>query len=79
MPRWQGEPGAAYVEFFTDLLSNVPMASAARLGNGDTHLINVDLPYQMRGRQVSEMNVPGEVNVVIITRKVRTFLPAPTT
>lgn len=72
-------PVSIGVEFFTDLLSNVPMASAARLGNGDAHLINVDLPYQMRGRQVSEMNVPGEVNVVAITRKGRTFLPTPTT
>jgi trk system potassium uptake protein TrkA len=72
-------PVSIGVEFFTDLLSNVPMESAARLGNGEANLINVELPYQMRGRRVSEMNIPGEVNVVAITRKGRTFLPTPKT
>ncbi len=68
-------PVSIGVEFFTDLLSNAPIDLAARLGHGEAHLINVELPYQMRGRRVSEMNVPGEVNVVAITRKGRTFLP----
>lgn len=72
-------PVSIGVEFFTDLLANVPMDSVARLGNGDANLINVELPYQMRGRQVSEMNIPGQVNVVAITRMGRTFLPTPKT
>lgn len=72
-------PVSIGVEFFTDLLSNVPMDSAARLGNGEASLINVELPFQMRGRRVSEMNVSGEVHVVAITRKGRTFLPTPKT
>jgi trk system potassium uptake protein TrkA len=55
------------------------MDIAARLGNGDASLINVELPYQMRGRRVSEMNVLGEVHVVAITRQGRTFLPTPKT
>ncbi len=68
-------PVSIGVEFFTDLLSNAPMDLAARLGNGEANLINVELPYSMRGRQVSEMNIPGKINVVAITRKGRTFLP----
>lgn len=55
------------------------MDSAVRLGNGEAHLINVELPSQMQGRRVSEMNVSGEVNVVAITRKGLTFLPTPKT
>lgn len=68
-------PVSIGVEFFTDLLSNVSMEPVAHLGHGEANLINVELPYPMRGRQVGEMNVPGEVNVVAITRKGRTFLP----
>lgn len=72
-------PVSIGVEFFSDLLSNVRMESAAHLGNGEANLVNVELPYQMRGRLVGEMNVPGEVNVVAITRKGQTFLPTPKT
>ena len=67
------------VEFFMDLLSNSPMETAARLGTGDALLVNVDIPFRLNGRKVSEMNVPGEVTVVGITRKGKTFLPTPQT
>jgi trk/ktr system potassium uptake protein len=67
------------VEFFADLLSNLPLESAARLGTGDANLIDVELPYKMKGRLVSEMDVPGEVIVVAITRGGKTFLPTPKT
>ncbi len=40
-------------------------------------MINVQLPYKMKGRLVSDMNVPGEVIVVAITRDGKTFLPTP--
>ncbi len=72
-------PVSIGVEYFADLLSNVPMDSVAHLGNGEANLINVELPYPMQGRRVSEMNVSGEINVVAITRKGRTFLPTPKT
>jgi trk system potassium uptake protein TrkA len=72
-------PVSIGVEFFVDLLSNLPLESAARLGAGDANLINVELPYKMKGRLVSEMNVPGEVIVVAITRGGKTLLPTPKT
>ncbi len=72
-------PVSIGVEFFADLLSNLPMDPAARLGTGDANLINVELPYQMRDRLVSEMNIPGEVIVAAITREGKTFLPTPQT
>jgi trk system potassium uptake protein TrkA len=72
-------PVSIGVEFFADLLSNIPMESAARLGTGDANLINVELPYKMKGRLVSEMNVPSQVIVVAITRRGTTFLPTPKT
>lgn len=72
-------PVSIGVDFFADLLSNVPMESAARLGAGGANMINVQLPYKMKGRLVSDMNVPGEVIVVAITREGKTFLPTPKT
>ncbi len=68
-------PVSIGVEFFVDLLSNSPMEQAARLGTGDAQLVNVEIPYRMIGRRVSEMNVTGEVSVVAITRDGKTFLP----
>jgi trk system potassium uptake protein TrkA len=72
-------PVSIGVEFFADLLSNLPLESAARLGTGDANLIDLELPHKMKGRLVSEMNVPGEVIVVAITRGGKTFLPTPKT
>ncbi len=72
-------PVSIGVEFFVDLLSNSPLEQAARLGTGDAQLVNVEIPFRLSGRRVSEMNVPGEVSVVAITREGKTFLPTPQT
>jgi trk system potassium uptake protein len=72
-------PVSIGVEYFADLLSNSPTDAAAPLGNGDANLINVEIPHPFCGRRVSDMNVPGEVNVVAITRTGKTFIPTPKT
>jgi trk system potassium uptake protein len=45
-------------------------------GNGEVALVHVELPPQLTGRNVMQLNVPGEVMVVSITRNDRAFIPA---
>lgn len=45
-------------------------------GNGEVALVHVELPPQLTGRNVLQLNVPGEIMVVSITRKDHAFVPA---
>jgi trk system potassium uptake protein TrkA len=45
-------------------------------GNGEVTLVQLELPSQLIGRTVQQLNVPGEVMVVAITRNDRAFIPA---
>jgi trk system potassium uptake protein TrkA len=44
-------------------------------GNGDVALVHVELPPQLTGHSVMQLNVPGEVMVVSITRDDHAFVP----
>ncbi len=43
--------------------------------DGGTSLVRVEVPAQLNSRQVMQMNIPGEVMVVAITRNDQTFIP----
>lgn len=43
--------------------------------DGGTSLVRVEIPAQLIGHQVIQMNIPGEVMVVAITRNDQTFIP----
>jgi trk system potassium uptake protein TrkA len=43
--------------------------------DGGTSLVRVEVPAQLNSRQVMQMNIPGEVLVVAITRNDQTFIP----
>jgi trk system potassium uptake protein TrkA len=45
-------------------------------GSGEVALVHVELPPQLAGRNVMQLNVPGEVMVVSITRNDHAFVPA---
>ena len=44
-------------------------------GSGEVVLVHVELPPQLTGRNVMQLNVPGEVMVVSITRDDHAFVP----
>ena len=44
-------------------------------GNGEVHLMTMEIPAHLAGRLVKHLNVPGEINVITITRKGQAFLP----
>ena len=45
-------------------------------GNGEVTLVQLELPSQLIGRTVQQLNVPGEVLVAAITRNAQAFIPA---
>jgi len=68
-------PVAIGVRRLADLLSHAPLDSSASLGDGRIDLVDVEIPHLFAGRGVAELAVPGEFQVVAITRGGRTFLP----
>jgi trk system potassium uptake protein TrkA len=59
-----------------ELLSFSPFGSHQSLGAGQVDLVDVDVPPLLVGRAVHHIAIPGEVQVVAVTRGGRTFLPS---
>jgi trk system potassium uptake protein TrkA len=43
--------------------------------DGGTTIVRVESPARLNGRRVAQMNIPGEMMVIAITRNVHTFVP----
>jgi trk system potassium uptake protein TrkA len=43
--------------------------------DGGTTLVRVEIPLRLSGHNVNQMNIPGEVMVVAVTRDEQTFIP----
>jgi len=44
-------------------------------GDGGTTMVRIEVPSRLRGYRVAQMNIPGEVLVIAITRDDQTFIP----
>jgi len=56
-------------------LTSVEMDVRQTFGRGEVSLIHMEVPSHLQGRKVSQLNVPGEVTVVAITRNGQAFIP----
>lgn len=65
------------VNRMADLLVYSELHSVAALGSGEVDIVEVEVPGHIAGRTAADLYVPGEVQVVAITRRGTTFLPAP--
>lgn len=43
--------------------------------DGGTTLVRIEVPLHLKGHSIRQVNIPGEVQTVAITRKDRTFIP----
>jgi len=43
--------------------------------DGGTTLVRVEVPMRLSGHRVNQMNIPGEVMVIAVTRDEQTFIP----
>jgi len=58
-----------------DLLCYSPLDTVLSLGSGEVDVVKTEIPPLLVGRTVNELTVPGEVQVVAISRGGTTFLP----
>ena len=69
-------PVAWAISRFADLLSYSELDAILTLGSGEVEIVETGVPPLLVGRKVSAIAVPGEVHVVALTRKGKTFLPS---
>jgi trk system potassium uptake protein len=61
------------------LLHHLTLEPHQTFGNGETLLVRSRIPDYLGGRQVAELNVPGEIGVVELSRHGHSRIPEPTT
>lgn len=65
------------IQRIVELLGYSELDSIASLGSGGVDIVEVAVPLLLVGRPVGDLAVPGEVQVVAISRGGGTFLPGP--
>ncbi|MBN1535305.1 MAG: TrkA family potassium uptake protein [Anaerolineales bacterium] len=63
-------------ERIRELILHSELDPRLSFGSGDVSIFSIEVPMHLINRQVRDLSVPGEVNVIAITRKSRAFLPA---
>lgn len=59
----------------TEFLGYSHLDSVMSLGSGEVDLVEAEIPALLVGRTVNELTLPGEIQVVAVSRAGRTFLP----
>lgn len=67
------------VQRAADLLTFAQASVVVSLGSGQVDVVNAEAPPLFDGRTADELNVPGEVALVAVTRSGRTFVATTTT
>jgi len=62
-----------------ELLSFTHLDTKTCLGSGEVEIVEVEVPVTLAGRVVSDIDVPGEVRIISVTRSGKTFLPVANT
>jgi trk system potassium uptake protein len=71
-PRWT-------INQIHRLLSHRDLEPDLQFGNGETILVRSTVPSYLAGRNLTEFNVEGEIQVVEVTRGGRSLIPGPGT
>ncbi|HEY3311362.1 MAG TPA: TrkA family potassium uptake protein [Anaerolineales bacterium] len=58
-----------------ELVTHSELDMVQSFGHGEVSIVVADVTYQLAGRTVRDLNVPGEFSVISITRDQRAFLP----
>jgi trk system potassium uptake protein TrkA len=63
-------------ERIVQVLTHTDLDVWITFGHGEVSLVQLEAPQQLVGRKVLQLNVPGEVMVVSITRSDKAFIPS---
>ncbi|MBN2004730.1 MAG: TrkA family potassium uptake protein [Anaerolineae bacterium] len=69
------DPTTWGVQQVADLLAYSALDTVVSLGTGNVDIVDTVAPQILVGRTVKDLDVPGEINVVAISRGGATFLP----
>ncbi len=58
-----------------ELLSYTPFRTTITLGTGEVDIVEIEISAMLSGYTVSQLTVPGEIQIVAVNRKEKTFLP----
>jgi len=72
-------PVALGITRMAELLSFSHLGVKEGIGTGEVNCVDVDIPELLDNHKVSDLTVPGEINVMAITRRGKTFLAQPQT
>lgn len=59
-----------------ELVTHTDLDALQKFGRGEVTLVAVEASANLLGRTVRDLNIPGEVNIVSITRDDRAFIPS---
>ncbi len=62
-------------ERIMEILIHSELDPILTFGNGEVNIVAIEIPGHWSGRQVKQLMVPGEINVINITRKGKAFIP----
>ena len=62
-------------ERIRELLTHADLDAVRSFGAGEVQLLEIEVPSSLVGRSVRDLSVPGEVNVIAVTRDGRALLP----
>jgi trk/ktr system potassium uptake protein len=66
-------------ERIVELLTHANLDPILSFGKGEIILTAIELPPQLEGHSVRQLSVPGEIQVVVITRDGEALMPSPGT
>jgi trk system potassium uptake protein TrkA len=70
-------PAMLGTQRFRELLTFSHLEPTKRLGDGEVSIIEIDAPPALAGRGIHELVIPGEIEVIAITRDNKTDIPIP--
>jgi trk system potassium uptake protein TrkA len=62
-------------ERIRELITHSDFDPVLTFGSGEVSLVSIETPPQLYGRMIKNLNVPGEVDVISITRQGHAFIP----
>ena len=58
-----------------ELITHTNLDPVMSFGRGEVSLVTLEIPPQLEGRRVKDLTVPGEIQVMVITREGEAILP----
>ncbi len=59
-----------------EMITHSDLDVVHNFGHGEVTLVAAEIPYNLAGRTVRDLNIPGEFSVVCITRDQKAFIPS---